>query len=206
MLWKAMSPTEDGIAPPLSVVSPFQSCQAQKLPPAVLNPSGWVLCGDTITYCALRLAAAVMLPKCDAAATATVPIWFPFAWPGAAEPVFAHTPASAPPVGYPTCGALAGQVCELVATPSQYWVITPDHSSLLVPMPLNSCCSRGATPVESLANVVLPLPSLPAPPHCEPQEMRYTFSLPVVAPVPSTPPPSRRLFADAAGAFALARA
>src|SRR5205814_3905373 len=99
MLWNAMSPTLDETAPPLSVVSPFQSCQAQKLPPAVLNPSGWVPFGDTITYCALRFAAALVLLKCDAAATATVPIWLPLAWPGAAEPVFAQTPASEPPVG-----------------------------------------------------------------------------------------------------------
>src|SRR5690349_22773763 len=99
MLWKAMSPTEDGIAPPLSVVSPFQSCQAQKPPFGVLKPSGWVPFGDTTTYCALRLDAAVVLPKWEAAATAWVPIWNPVAWLGAAEVVSAQTPANAPPVG-----------------------------------------------------------------------------------------------------------
>src|SRR5690349_482591 len=75
MLVNAMSPTEELTAPPVSVVSPFQSCQAQNWPLAVLNPSGVVPCGETITYCALRLAAAVVLPKCEAAATATTPSW-----------------------------------------------------------------------------------------------------------------------------------
>ena len=94
-----MSPTEDETAPPLRVVSPFQSCQAQKPPPGVLKPSGWVPLGDTTMYCALRFDAAVVLPKWVAAETATVPIWCPLAWLGAADPVLAQTPASVPPVG-----------------------------------------------------------------------------------------------------------
>ncbi len=168
MLVNAMSPTEELTAPPVSVVSPFQSCHAQKLPPEVLKPSGWVPFGDTMTYWALRLDAAVVLPKCEAAATATTPSWCPLAELGEAEPVSAQTPANAPPVGYPTCAELAGQVCEPAETPSQYWVITPEYSSLLVPMPLNSSCSRGAMPAESPENVVFPLASVPAVPHCEP--------------------------------------
>src|SRR5947207_3610791 len=59
----AMSPMLcESIGPPISVVSPFQSCQAQKLPP-LLNPSGVVFVGDTTTYCALRFFAALVLPK-----------------------------------------------------------------------------------------------------------------------------------------------
>jgi len=37
-------------------------------------------------------------------------------------------------------GASCGQDCAPAATPSQYWVMTPDHSSPLVPRPLNSSC------------------------------------------------------------------
>src|SRR5262245_10320088 len=99
MLVKAMSPTEEETVPPVSVESPFQSCQAQNWPVGVLKPSGWVPDGDTTTYWEFRLAAALVLPKCDAAATATTPSWCPFACCGAAEPVSAQTPASAPPVG-----------------------------------------------------------------------------------------------------------
>jgi hypothetical protein len=169
MLVNAMSPTLDETGPPGSVESPFQSCHAQNWPLDVLNPSGLVPCGDTMTYWALRFAAAVVLPKCvAAAASACWPSWCPVAWVGDAEPVSAQTPASVPPpVGYATCAEFAGQVCDPLAMPSQYWVITPDHSSLM-PRPLNSCWSRGAIPTESPVNVVLPLPSVPALPHWEP--------------------------------------
>ena len=44
-------------------------------------------------------------------------------------------------------------------------------------------------PRESPDRVVLPLPSVPAVPHCEPKKTRYTFGLPVVTPMPSTAPP-----------------
>ncbi len=64
--------------------------------------------------------------------------------------------------------ALAGHVVAPVATPSQYCVMTPDHSSLLVPTPLKSCWTRGARPAESPLKVVLPLLSVPAVPHWEP--------------------------------------
>src|SRR5690348_8826562 len=80
--------------------------------------------------------------------------------------------------------------------------MTPDHSSLLAPTPLNSCCSRGAWPDESPDRVMLPLLSVPCVPHCEPQKMMYTLGAPVVTPMPSTPPPYVRLFADAAGTAA----
>src|SRR5256885_2864219 len=96
-LVKAMSPTVDGIAPPMSVSSPFQSCHAQKLPPA-LNPSGVVPVGETTTYCALRLDAGVVLPKCDAASTALTPSWCSVALAGAAAPVSTQMPASPRPV------------------------------------------------------------------------------------------------------------
>src|SRR5207302_1503953 len=67
LLVNAMSPYGELTAPPLSVVSPFQSCQAQNWPDGVLYPSGWVLCGDTMMYWAVRLSAAVVLPKWAAA-------------------------------------------------------------------------------------------------------------------------------------------
>src|SRR5690242_9799316 len=63
-LVNAMSPMLcESIGPPMSVGSPFQSCQAQKLPPGRSNPSGLVFVGDTTTYCALRFFAALVLPK-----------------------------------------------------------------------------------------------------------------------------------------------
>ena len=40
----------------------------------------------------------------------------------------------------------SGRRSTPAGTPSQYWVTTPDQSSLLVPRPLNSACRRGATP------------------------------------------------------------
>ena len=101
----------------------------------------------------------------------------------------AQTPASAPPVGYATCAALAGQLVALTATPSQYCVMTPDHCSPFVPTPLNSCCRRGAMPTLSADSVVLPFASVPGLPHCEPKKTRNTFSLPVVTPMLSTAPP-----------------
>ena len=54
--------------------SPFQSCHAQNVPLGP-NPSGWVPVGERMTYCALRLSAAVVLPKWAAALTASVPSW-----------------------------------------------------------------------------------------------------------------------------------
>src|SRR5689334_17432766 len=99
MFVNATSPTVDVTVPPLSVVSPFQSCQAQKPPLGVLKPSGLVPCGDTITYWALRFEAAVVLPKWAAAATAISPSWCPVADLGEAARVSTQTPARAPPVG-----------------------------------------------------------------------------------------------------------
>src|SRR5947207_14692815 len=186
-LVNAMSPTVDGIGPPFSVPSPFQSCQAQK--PALGKLSGCVPCADTTTYWALRFFAALVLPKWDAAVTASIPISCSVAVPGAAVALSTHTPASAPPIGYATCGALAGQASTPAGTPSQYWVVTPDHNSLSTPTPLKNCCSRGAMPSESPESVVLPPASVPAVPNCDPQKTRYTFGLPVVTPIPSTPPP-----------------
>src|SRR5258708_6067418 len=99
MLVNATSPTDELTAPPLRVLSPVQSCHAQNPPPGVLKPSGLVPCGDPMTSCALRLANALVLPKCDAAATATTPSWCPVAEAGDAAAVSAHIPANAPPVG-----------------------------------------------------------------------------------------------------------
>src|SRR3954470_2506845 len=90
---KAMSPYDEAAAPPPSVVSPFQSCQAHQLARKVLKPSGWVPVGDAMTYCALRLLAAVVLPKCPAALTASAASWWPVAWLGAAAALSYQTPA-----------------------------------------------------------------------------------------------------------------
>src|SRR3954447_13261019 len=98
-LVNATSPYDDAAAPPVSVVSPFQSCHAHHVAVTVLNPSGWVPDGETMTYCALRLLLALVLPKCPAAVTASAANWWPVAWLGAAMLLSTHTPASAPPVG-----------------------------------------------------------------------------------------------------------
>ena len=55
--------------------------------------------GDTMKYCTLRLAAAVVLPKCAAARAASVPSWAALALDGDAALLSSHVPASAPPVG-----------------------------------------------------------------------------------------------------------
>src|SRR5262245_33794365 len=102
MLVKAMSPNDDDAAPPLRVVSPFQSCHAHQ-PADELQPSGWKLCADRMTYCDRQSLEKVRLP----------------------------------------------------------WA-----SVLDVPQP-------------------------------DPQKTRYTLGAPVVTPMPSTPPPYRRLAAEA---------
>src|SRR5215469_8606027 len=111
-----------------------------------------------ITYCAFLLSAALVLPKCEAALTASTPSWWPVAVDGDAVLSSTQTPASAPPVGYPTCWVLpAGQICVPAATPWQYWVKTPDHSSLFVPRPLKNSWSYGASPLGSPDSVTSPL-------------------------------------------------
>src|SRR6266566_6709446 len=61
LLVNAMSPYGELTAPPLSVVSPFQSCQAQNWPAGVLYPAGWAPRGNTMIYWAVRLSAEVVL-------------------------------------------------------------------------------------------------------------------------------------------------
>src|SRR5438067_2434084 len=76
MLVNAMSPIPPVLTvPPVSWVSPFQSCHAQNCPLGVLKPSGVVPCGERMTYCELRFADAVVLPKWFAALTASSPSW-----------------------------------------------------------------------------------------------------------------------------------
>src|SRR5436190_1971772 len=90
-----MSPYAEAAAPPPGRrVSPFQSCQAQK--PVLGKPSGWAPFGEKMTYCALRLAAAVVLPKWPAAFTASTAIWWPFVF-ASTEVLSYQTPASPPP-------------------------------------------------------------------------------------------------------------
>src|SRR6266566_5510606 len=100
MLVNATSPSGEGTAPPsLRVESPFQPCQAQNATSGVLNPSGWVPCGDRMTYWASRLELGVVLPKWVAALIASCASWSPVAWAGDAALSSTHTPASAPPCG-----------------------------------------------------------------------------------------------------------
>src|SRR5215467_7174652 len=100
MLVNATSPTGEGTAPsPLRVGSPFQSCQAQNPTSGVLNPSGWVPCGDRMTYWASLLRPGVVLPKWVAASIASCASWAPVAWGGEGALSSTHTPASAPPCG-----------------------------------------------------------------------------------------------------------
>ncbi len=128
--------------------------------------------GERIAYCALRFDAAVVLPKCAAAATASWPSWVCVAWSGAGAAPSYQTPANAPPVGYPTWAADAGQLVAPLETPSQYCVMTRDQPSLLLPRPRKNACSRGAVPAGSPLNVVSPAASVPACPHWEPQNTR----------------------------------
>src|SRR3954468_694855 len=93
-LAKAMPPYGE-----LTLTSPVQSCHAHQLLVVVLKPSGWVPVGERIAYCTLRLEAAVVLPKCAAALTASWPSCVCVAWLGVAAALSYQTPASAPPVG-----------------------------------------------------------------------------------------------------------
>src|SRR3954454_14210473 len=156
----------------VTLKSPVQSCHAHQLLVAVLKPSGCVPLGERMAYCALRLEAAVVLPKCPAALIASCASWSPVAWLGAAALLSYQTPASETPVGKPTCGAVAGHDVAPEETPSQYCVMTLDQPSLLVPRPLKSSCTTEAAPTESLVKVVSPLVLLPAAPHCVPQNTR----------------------------------
>src|SRR4051794_37698756 len=83
----------------LTLTSPVQSCHAHQLLAAVLKPSGWVPVGERMAYCTLRLDAAVVLPKCAAALTASWPSCVDVAWLGVGAALSYQTPASAPPVG-----------------------------------------------------------------------------------------------------------
>src|SRR3954463_10970447 len=113
-------------------------------------------------YWAYRLAACVWLPKGAAALTASAAIWALVAAAGVAAELSYHAPASAPPVGYPTWSAPEGHEVAPLATPgpSQYWVMTPDHSSPPVPRPLNVFWRYGAPALGSFPNVRLPLVSV----------------------------------------------
>src|SRR5438045_3700060 len=182
-----MSPYAEAAAPPPGRrVSPFQLCQAQK--PVLGKPSGWAPFGEKTTYCALRLAAAVVLPKWPAAFTASTAIWWPVVF-ASTEVLSYQTPASAPPSGYPTCGPPKFvQSVVPTGTCSQYWVMTADHCSWLVPRPLNISCRWAAPPAVSVEKVRSPAPLVLDMPQPEPQKTRYTFGAPVVTPMPSRPP------------------
>src|SRR3954454_13809358 len=107
-LVNATSPYDDAAAPPVSVVSPFQSCHAHHVAVTVLKPSGCVPDGETVTYCAWRLLLAVVLPTWPAPVTASAASWWPDAWLGGPMLSSPHRPASAPPGGPAACGAPAG--------------------------------------------------------------------------------------------------
>src|SRR5436305_1500608 len=89
---KAMPPYGE-----LTLTSPVQSCHAHQLLVVVLKPSGCVPVGERIAYSALRFDAAVVLPKCPAALTASWPSCVCVAWLGAAALLSYQTPASVPP-------------------------------------------------------------------------------------------------------------
>src|SRR6478609_3976071 len=117
-----------------------------------------------MTYCASRLLAADVLPKCAAARTASSPSCFAVAFVGEADVPSSQTPASAPPVGYSTCLALVEHLVAplTMPPPSQYCVITPDHASPPVPRPLKSFWTTGAPVFGSPLKVRLPAaPSVP---------------------------------------------
>ena len=85
-------------------------CHAQKPPPA-MYPSGCVPDGAAMTYCTERFEFAVVFPKCKLAASASFAIcpWLVAVGIGAA--LSTQTPASAPPVGYPTASRRSGTWC-----------------------------------------------------------------------------------------------
>src|SRR5260370_4173063 len=70
--------------------------------------------------------------------------------------------------------------------------MTPLHRSVEDPRPLKKACMIGAMPAGSREKVAYPWEFLPWVPHWDPQNTRYTFSLPVVTPTPLIPPPKRR--------------
>ena len=78
-----------------------------------------------------------------------------------------QTPDSTPPLWYGMWVAPDGQTVAPVATPdpSHHWVSSADHSSLLVPMPLNICWAAPAAPFASPVNSALPLASVDWVPH-----------------------------------------
>ena len=157
----------------------------------VLKPSGWVPVGERMTYWALRLAAAVVLPK----------------WRGGVDRLAAelvagglarrrrpscrtrHRPARRRS-GSRRAARSPGRSARPTATPSQYCVITPDHSSPLVPRPLNSSCSarRLALRVAGEAST-LPLRVGAGGAPLRAPEDEVDLRVPVVTPMPSMPPP-----------------
>src|SRR3954451_861334 len=161
-----------------------------------------------MTYWAERFEAAVVFPKCPDARTASEAICAGLAAVGSAEALSYQTPASAPPGGEPTCEADAAHDVAPVGTPapSQYCVITPDHSSFPVPRPLNICWSLPAPPTVSVEKARLPLPSVLEVPHWLPQNTRYTLGLPLVTPMPSTPPPYDSVWGPVAARLACCQA
>src|SRR4051812_39633259 len=117
-------------------------------------------------YCALRFEAAVVLPNAVAASTASAASCAPVAPPVGRISGSSSTPASVPPVGYGTwLTPVAGHEVAPRATPSQYCVMTPDHSSPL-PSCENICCRRGAMPLGSPENVAFGAVPVCVP-HCD---------------------------------------
>ena len=82
-----------------------------------------------------------------------------------------HTPANAPPVGYATW-LVVPHVCDPVATPSQYCVMTPLHVSAPVPSPLKNAWRSGAMFTGSPENWRFPDEFVLWDPHWLPQKTR----------------------------------
>ena len=62
----------------------------------------------------------------------------------------------------------AGQDCAPTATPWQYWVMTPDHSSLPVPRPFKNFWTYGASPDCVTGQRRVPAPVGALVPHWDP--------------------------------------
>src|ERR1700674_289050 len=100
-----------------------------------------------ITYWVVVLLPAAVLPKCAAAAMASLASCDWVGLLGAAAALSYQMPARTP-VGFPAWVPLEPQKTVPEATPSQYWVVLLAHE--LPPTPLKKLCWMAASPLGSL--------------------------------------------------------
>src|SRR2546421_8988613 len=133
-----------------------------------------------MTYCALRFGVWLVLPKCWAALTASLPSWVALALPGAAALLSNQTPPSVLAVGCWMWMPADPQVVVPFGTPSQYWFMMVPQLSAVPNRPLKRFCRSVAAPAGSFD-------------HWEPQKTRYTFRCGDTTPVLALEPTARVL-------------